>query len=82
MVGMDEALVAEWVVVNLVLERMERSNRVPVRRTEDSAWQVKGKEWIARRTAERVKLMPAGGAEKNGGERVVVRWDRGRRVGE
>jgi hypothetical protein len=28
MVGMGEALVADWFVVKLVLERMKRSNRI------------------------------------------------------
>lgn len=58
MVGMDEALVADWFVVSMV-EGMKRLNRI--RLEEQRGLSVAGyrKERIARRTAKRVKLMPA-----------------------
>lgn len=42
MVGMDEALVADWFVVSVV-EGMERPNRIRLEEQRVSAWQVIGK---------------------------------------
>lgn len=43
MVGMDETLVADWFVVSVVVEGMERPNQIRLEEQRDSAWQVIGK---------------------------------------
>lgn len=43
MVGMDETFVADWFVVGVVVEGMDRPNLIRLEERRDSAWQVKGK---------------------------------------